>query len=552
MRSMSSKATAALLLLSLALPATPAVAQTSATAQTTTKKTTRRASAAAPASVTADDIRELREMLKAQQQQIQQLQQQLTQRDQQTQSAEQAARQAQETAQAAAQKAEAAQASAANVDVAKLQSDVADLKTNVGNVAINAQDVDKRVAAAEGIMNRFRMTGDLRVRGESFIQDTAGCTAACQDRFRARIRVRLGIDGKINDNFIGGLALASGAVVNGAPDFKDPVSTNETLTSFYERKTIGLDRGFITWQPQRWKWITATGGKFAYNWQRTSITFDPDLNPEGFDVKLSKDISNAFLKNVTVVPMVLFYNEVSGGADSNAVGFQASTKWQLGKWITATPSYTLLNWNGSDAIAQAANPVTLPNPNTTAVGTPTATPTTQPVRIINANAFTNASVVIGTGASQRRGFVSDFEYSDAILNLGIKTPWNRLPVTLIGEYLDNLRARNSQGQAGYLEFSIGQTKNKNDIQAGYSFARIEQDAVISQFNESDYRAATNVTQHRAFLNWAIAPNVTASYTAYIGRTLNTNLQNAARLSGIAAGQQEPFLKRMQLDLVYKF
>jgi hypothetical protein len=248
----------------------------------------------------------------------------------------------------------------------------------------------------------------------------------------------------------------------------------------------------------------------------------------------------------------LFFNEVAAGADSNAVGGQILTRWQLGKYVTVTPSYMLLNWNGSDAIAQAANPVTLPNPNTTAVGTPTATPTAQPVRIINANAFTNASVIIGTGAAQRRGFVSDFEYSDALVNMAIKTPWAKFPVNLIGEYIDNLRARNNQGQAGYGEISIGQTRNKNDIQFGYSFARIEQDAVISQFNESDYRAATNVVQHRTFFNWALSPSVTASYTMFIGRTLNTNLQNAARLSNIAVGQQEPFLKRMQLDLVYRF
>jgi hypothetical protein len=560
MSSFIHKAVASALLLSFTLTAS---AQTSTGSSTATKKksTSTRARSTTPSStakastgVTAEDVRALRQMLEQQQQQIEQLRQQLNQRDEQTRAAQQAADQARQTAETAAQKAEAAQtATATDKDAfTQMQSDVADLKTNVGNVAINAQDVDKRVAAAEGIMNRFRFNGDLRVRGEAFIQDTPGCTAACNDRFRARIRARFGFDGKLGDNFIGGIALATGAVVNGAPDFKDPVSTNETLTSFYERKTIGLDRGYITWQPQRWKWITATGGKFAASWQKTVVTFDNDLNPEGFTIKLSKDLSTPWLKNVTVQPVVLMYNEVSGGPDSNAVGGQILTRWQLGKYVTLTPSYMVLNWNGSDAIAQAANPVTLPNPNTTAVGTPTATPTTQPIRIINANAFTNASVIIGTGAAQRRGFVSDFEYSDAVVNMAIKTRWARFPVNLIGEYIDNLRARNNQGQAGFGEFSIGQTRNKNDIQGGYSFARIEQDAVISQFNESDYRAATNVVQHRFFFNWAIAPSVTASYTMFIGRTLNTNLQNAARLSNIAVGQQEPFLKRMQLDLVYRF
>jgi hypothetical protein len=300
------------------------------------------------------------------------------------------------------------------------------------------------------------------------------------------------------------------------------------------------------------KWITATGGKFAPTWQKTSITFDGDLNPEGFTMRISKDLHTPLLKNLTVQPLVLFFNEVGTGADSNAVGGQLLTKWQLGKHVTITPSYTILNWNGTDAIAQAANPVTLPQPNTPAAGTPLPQPTTQPVRIINANAFTNASIVKGFGTGQTRGFVSDFMYSDMVVNVAIKTPWSRFPINIIGEYEDNLRARNNQGSAGYGEFSIGQTKDKHDFQVGYSFARIEQDAVISQFNESDYRASSNVVQHRFFGNYAISPSVTASYTLFVGRTLNTALQNAARLSTVPVGAEEPFLKRMQLDLVYKF
>ena len=239
MSSTFNKVAAYVVLLSMTLSALPAAAQTGSAP---TKKTRTKT---APPAVTAEDIRALRQMLEQQQQQIEQLRQQLNQRDEQARSAQQAADQARQAADAAAQKAEAAQSASSSDKQAftQMQSDVADLKTNVGNVAINAQDVDKRVAAAEGLASRFRLSGDVRVRGESFFQSYSGCGAACPDRWRARIRVRLGIDGKLNEDFVGGLALATGAVVNGAPDFKDPVSTNETLTSFYERKTIGLDRG---------------------------------------------------------------------------------------------------------------------------------------------------------------------------------------------------------------------------------------------------------------------------------------------------------------------
>ncbi len=80
------------------------------------------------------------------------------------------------------------------------------------------------------------------------------------------------IDGQLNEDFIGGFALATGSI-------GDPTSTNETLTNVFDRKTIALDRGFITYNPVAHNWLSLTGGKFAYTWQRTSVTFDPDLEP---------------------------------------------------------------------------------------------------------------------------------------------------------------------------------------------------------------------------------------------------------------------------------
>ena len=560
MSSFIHKAASSALLLSLSLSAS---AQTSTGTTATKKKSTRStASTTAKASptVTADDIRALRQMLEQQQQQIEQLRQQIAQRDEQARSTQQAADQARQAADTAAQKAEAAQtASQTDKDAfTQMQSDVTDLKTNVGNVAMNQQDADKRMSAAESLAGRFRFSGDVRVRGESFFQSYAGCGAACADRWRARIRVRLGIDGKLNEDFLGGLALATGAVVNGTPDFKDPVSTNETLTSFYERKTIGLDRGYVTFNPHYAKWLSLTGGKWAFSWNRTPLTFDNDLNPEGFNAKVSYDLHNSVLKNVNAQALALMYNEVSAGPDSNAVGGSFSAKLQIDKRITWTPTYTILNWNGSDAIAQAASPVTLPNPNTTAVGTPTATPTTQPVRLINANAFTNSSVVIGTGTAQRRGFLSDFMYSDLVNDFSVTTPWKSWPLRLLIDYEKNLRARaisatsGKQDTAYWLEASLGQQKNKRDLQIGYSFADIDQDAVISQFNESDMRAPTNVKQHRIFANYLIAPNTTFAFTLWRGHSKYTGLQNAARAAGIPAFGVDPFLNRLQLDIIYKF
>src|SRR5215475_14824932 len=223
-------------------------------AQTATKPKARKAPAkpAEPA-VTAADVQALKDALAAQQQQIQQLQQALTQRDQAVQSAQQQAQQAQTAAVDAQQKATSVEANAgAQKDsYTKLDSDLTDVKTTIQNQLLTAQDEQKRVSALESAFGRFRLVGDVRVRGESFFQEGVA------DRNRARIRVRFGFDGKLNEDFLGGILIATGSL-------GDPTTTNETFTNNFDRKTIGLDKAFINYNPVAHKWISITAGKFPY------------------------------------------------------------------------------------------------------------------------------------------------------------------------------------------------------------------------------------------------------------------------------------------------
>lgn len=526
MKSTIKKLVAGLLVASIAMPAFAADSGPAQTKKTTAKRRT--AAASASTAVTADDLRQLREMLQQQQQQIQQLQQQLQQRDEQSRASQQAAEQAQQAAQAAAAKAEAAQAALTtnSESFTQIQSDVKDLKTNVGTVVLNSQETDKRIAAAEGLAGRFRWSGDVRVRQEDFF---FGCTETaavhCPPRVRERIRVRFGFESKMGEDFIAGVALASGVLF-------DPTSTNESLTNAFEKKTIGIDRGYITYNPRAAKWLSLTGGKFAANWQRTSVTFDPDLNPEGFSEKLSWNVKNGIVKDFSVTGMQLFFNEISGGNDSFAVGGQVASKFQLGHLWTMTPSYTILNWRNENVLL---------NEPTSVTGGTTVGP-------FAPNGLTN--LTIGTGAT--RVYASRFLYSDVILNNQFKTPIAKLPFNFLLEFEDNLRAVTNASKAYLMEASLGQTKDKGDWQFGYAWLRQEQDSVISSFNESDQRAPTNVLQHRFYLLYKFQKNTVLSYTQWIGRTLDTNRANALRAPGVAPGQQDPFLKRSQFDVVYSF
>lgn len=177
--------------------------------------------------------------------------------------------------------------------------------------------------------------------------------------------------------------------------------------------------------------------------------------------------------------------------------------------------------------------------------------------------MTNATFVDAKG---QRHFLSGFEYADLILNSQLKTGLSRFPLNLVLEYETNLKAADhpldskgkvissigSQNQAYFGDISIGQSKNKNDLQFGYGFWRSGQDSVLAPFSESEQRAATNIIEHRIYAYWRLRSNVVAQYNAWIGRTLNRNLQHAVLAPGVTAGQTEPFLARHQFDLIYSF
>jgi len=587
-----------------------------ALAQTAKPRSKKSPAKAAEPQVTAADVQALRDALAAQQQQIQQLQQSLEQRDKAAQAAQQIAQQAQSAASDAQQKVAATQASSADKDaVAKLSSDLTDVKTTVQNELVSSQDEQKRVSLLEGTLGRFRWTGDVRIRGESFVQQGVA------DRNRARVRVRFGFDGRLNEDFYGAVALATGSL-------GDPTTTNETFTNNFDRKTIGLDRGYITYNPVAHRWLSLTGGKFAYLWQHTSVTGDPDLNPEGFNEKLSFDIHRVpGVQNVTFQSMQLLYNEASGtggiykGHDSFAVGGQVSARLSAGPW-SATPSLLLENWRYADAILNSSafavqattaglngNPTTTPpGGNTGPIQVPGEGPgcsnpavtgaggglPTVPINVPGANGcvaaangMTNSTWVdLSKPNAPVWHFLSNFLYADFILNNQIKTPAAKFPINLILEYEDNLNAADhpfdttarsgctqdpvtlvvtcttsrpavntslgKQSHTYLMDASLGQQKNRGDLQFGYAWLRQEQDAVIATFAESDQRAPTNILQHRIYALWKIRQNTVAGFTWWHGRTLNSNLLNAALATGVKPGQVEPWLNRLQFDLVYTF
>jgi hypothetical protein len=550
-------------------------------AQTAAAPATRKhAHPAAASAATQEDVQALRDLVQSQQkqieaqgQQMQQLQDQLhqvldavQQANTNSQKGQSGAEQAQATAIQAQQSATEAQHAAADASTAAASAASADALLEKENKKEQTQ-----LKGLADLAGRFRFSGDVRVRFENYTQD------GTQDRNRARIRVRLGLEGQLNQDFLGGVALATGSQ-------GDPTTTNETLTNAFDRKTIALDKGFITYNPVAHNWLSLTGGKFPYLWQRTPVTGDVDVNPEGFDQKLSFD-THGFVKNFTVQAFELLYGESSSSQDSYTLGGQASAKFEAGPW-SATASFLTEHWNRPDALLQeSAFAVGATTTGSTTAGSfpvpgegpgcaTNGTLSKFPPCAFAANGMTNSVYFDATGKPH---FYSGFDYADFILNNVFKTGSSRFPVNLLLEFEDNLDAAahplsaatgnpvltnlGSQNKEYGGDLSVGQTKNKNDFQIGYSWYRQEQDSVLASIAESDQRAPTNILQNKFYAGWKVRPNTVANFTWWYGRVLNTNLENNAALFNnwggasstiTTAGQQEPWLNRLQFDLIYTY
>jgi Skp family chaperone for outer membrane proteins len=527
------------------------------TASTANPDTGYPAAVATPPPVTAADIAELKAALAAQQREIQALQAQLQSKDQTPQ-------QVRSTAPSAIQTSNNAASDATATVAANLQ------ETPTNKSQQNAGSSDERIRNLEREiqgLGPISFSGDVRLRGEPFF---GGPADESLDRMRARVRARFNAFATLGEQFRAGLTLASG-------DINDPTSTNQTLTGFYTRKAVALDQAFVEFTPKDFKPLTLVGGKFRYPWYNTELTWDKDLNPEGVAETLAFNLDTPVLKRIAFIGFQLPFAEMAGTASTDkritqsiTYGGQLQTNWRLASWLNLSAYAGYYDYRGADSIALALARASTKNPQTPFSGyllltsgntVQDSTYTTTATTIITVNGTAYPTGVTSITNSQ---FASKFGLFDTIARFDINTGHPRIPVTFIGDYVQNTEACgnlpniaatpantsattykqtlnspcDSHYRRGYwAEGDVGRLEKKGDLQFGYTRIYIEREAVLGNFNYSDIRQGTNVTQHRFTTFYQFDPRVQLGFTALVGRPLGTT---------------EPWLTRLQFDTIYIF
>jgi hypothetical protein len=317
---------------------------------------------------------------------------------------------------------------------------------------------------------RVTLGADFRARIEGFKQQDS------PDRLRSRLRLRVSAGAAINDDVDVGVR-----VVTGNP--ADPITANQTFTDWSVRKPITVDRAFMTYHPHSIPALRLGAGKFEAPVRITNQILDDNLSWEGAYEQLATSQAKPVTLKFTAVQSPM--NERSSAKDSylfvesGQVGIE-NGRYKLG--LTAS-SFAFTN---PDPLAAAITDERLDARNTNRVNGP------------------------GTG------FISGFNLVDVIADASVATSRKDYPLSLTADFVKNLDAVGGDDKGIWIETQYGSAESLKTWSLGYTFSRIEEEAVLSPFLFDDM-LGTNATMHLATASYVPLRNTNIDLTFIFGK-----------------------------------
>jgi hypothetical protein len=347
--------------------------------------------------------------------------------------------------------------------------------------------------------SKLNWYGDLRYRYE-YIDDQS----KAEDRNRNRIRARLGLNAKVNDEWSLGFRIATGEGVQEG----DPVSTNQTLGGAFGRKNIWLDLAFLDYRPQWLEGLDIQAGKIEvpfYRPGKNQLIWDHDLTPEGGAILYGRPLGEKTTLNLSGGGFWVV--ERSSEPDTALWGVQGYARHQLDPStyvLGGAGGYWYGNLQGEPALSLEWESPT-----------------------VNFFGNSNAGGV----------YTSKYSLFEAFAEFG--TQIAKLPVAVFGDYVVNTQAITDKGTGWLVGATLNKAKDPGSWQFDYDYRDIQADAVVGQFNDSDFvGGGTGGRGHRFGISYVLARNVVPSLTYY--------------LSQYAGRNNNADYNRLQADIVLKF
>jgi hypothetical protein len=360
-----------------------------------------------------------------------------------------------------------------------------DVQTQVAEKIIPIPEWTKRIALAGDF--RLRYEGDYFDAGNGIFIKPDGPTQLLNstvDRQQVRIRARLNVTAKVNDEVEAGFGLATGNTSN-------PVSTNATLGDSLNKKSILLDLAYMKWNPA--SNLTLWGGRFASPWFGSDLVWDTDINFDGVAFTYKPKLTSTLSMFLT-----------GGAFPIQEIEFSSRDKWlyagQLGlqyrdeKRLTATLAaafydfeHTVGEVNTGGIDVSTGKPISLGDKDWTA-----------PQFQQKGNTIINIDPT-GLQSNAKMAYAAEFRELNigASLNLGF---WDPLRVVLMGDYVNNIGydkasvdaltghdvKKETEGYQFGLTVGYPSTRERGQWKLLANYKYLESDAVMDAFADSDF------------------------------------------------------------------
>jgi opacity protein-like surface antigen len=366
-------------------------------------------------------------------------------------------------------------------------------------------------------VQNIKMKGDFRVRYQLDHAKTSD-TGATSDRNRARIRLRLGVDSKINDKIMVGAGIATGTT--DVTSYDAARSNNQSFGSGFAKKPVVLDYAYARYTPTPWAAIM--GGKMKYlPWRPTDVLFDNDITPEGGVLQLNKKFGNA---NLFLDSMVLVLSETEPSTHNAMMyGVQGGVDYAFTDNLSLKSALSYYDF--SNVKGRAIDGTTGSNTRIPGSGTPDG----------------NGYYVVGTGTTAG---VYKYAYREITpaLEFGIKNPFHALAnvtgmsmldiekLSFFGEYYQNLAApTKNKGFAAGFGFGNEKVDDWGKWQIQYIYSMMERDAAMDITVDSDrYSGRTGISGHKASFQYGLGKNTWLQFSLFRYQNIDSGFMKNRR------------------------
>jgi hypothetical protein len=329
--------------------------------------------------------------------------------------------------------------------------------------------------------------GDVRLRYQ-YEKNEDQSSATETTRHRERMRFRFGFQTQVREGVKVGMSLASGS--------DDPRSTNQTFEDAFSTKGIHLDKAYVVLAP--WPGIKIQAGKFSKAfYYGDDLLWDSDITFEGQAVTLGLPLAEgtAFFLNGG---MFLLDEIKKKGTDPHMFVVQPGLKTDLGSRLTADVSVAYYGFNHIQG--------------NMAWGEMVSTNTT----------VAEVDTVVDPCDSCDTYYVEhvwlEYDYDSVNPVAALTYSWTssetEYAVKVLGDYIYNTDSEDS----GYLvgvQCGHPKVKESGSWQVYYNWRRLESDAFLDTFPDSDFRGgSTNVTGHEAVVSYALMKDVVVGLDYY--------------------------------------